>query len=55
MKKYTRKQAERIVSERGHIWSNAHDLARINRIACETKDEELYQATLDLNGYVIGY
>lgn len=55
MKTYTRKQAEKILIDRDKIWFDCHDLCRINRIAKETNDNELYHATMDLNGYVLGY
>ena len=55
MKTYTRKQAEKILINSNKLWFNCHDLCRINREARESRDIELYHATLDLNGYVIGY
>ena len=55
MKTYTRKQAEKILINRDKLWFNCNDLCRINREAKELDDIELYHATMDLNGYVLGY
>lgn len=55
MKKYTRKQAEKILKDKGLFWSNCHDLRVLNDKARKEDDLEVYHATLDLNGYVLGY
>ncbi len=55
MKTYTRKQAEKILIDRNKIWFNCIDLHKINMESEKTNDMELYHATMDLNGYVLGY
>lgn len=55
MKTYTRKQAEKVLSSKGKFWVDCHDLHRINNEALKNNDKELYRATLDLNGHVLGY
>lgn len=55
MKKFTRKQAEEILSNKGKFWCNCHDLHVINNEAIKNKDNDLYHATMNLNGYILGY
>lgn len=55
MKTYTRKQAETILFNRNKFWRNCIDLCRINNEARKIDDTELYHASLDLNGYILGY
>lgn len=54
-KTYTRKQAEKILDNKEMIWFNCHDLCRLNNEAIKNKDNEVYHATIDLNGYILGY
>lgn len=55
MKTYTRKQAKKILIDRDKIWFNCSDLCKINTEAKKQDDIELYHASIDLNGYVLGY
>ena len=54
-KEYTRKQAEKILIDKGYIWTNCHDLHFIYNQARIKNQAEVMTASRNLNGYILGY